>query len=50
MESKERVAQLLDRLADGEGVELGEFGDAGSTTDADEDAALIRELADSLRR
>lgn len=43
------LADLLDRLADGEAVELGAFGDAGTTTDADEQAAYLREEATRLR-
>lgn len=49
--TKAAVAALLDRLADGETVVLGAFGDNSSSggTDADEEAALLREVADSLR-
>jgi hypothetical protein len=43
------LAQILDRLADGESVQLGEFGNQARTTDADEQASLLREVADELR-
>lgn len=49
-EARERVAKLLDALADGEAVQLGDFSDAGSeTTDADVDASILRDLVDHLR-
>lgn len=44
------TADLLESLADGNGIVLGEFGTAGTTTDADEQAGLIRELAYAIRR
>lgn len=40
------VKNILERLANGEAVFLGQFGDAGTTTDADVQASIIRELAD----
>lgn len=49
-ESNGSLATLLDDLADGGTVTLGEFGDAGTTTDADSQAATLREIADALRR
>jgi hypothetical protein len=47
--AQERVAELLERLANGETVVLGEFGDNAVSTDADEDACVLRELADHVR-
>lgn len=44
-----RVADLLDRLANGDTVALGEFGDNSAATDADDEAAVLRDLADKLR-
>lgn len=43
------LASILDHLADGEEVTLGEFGDQARTTDADEQAGALREIADELR-
>lgn len=45
-----RVAKMLDQLADGESVVLGEFGDNADSMPADEDAMLLREIAEALRR
>ena len=45
-----RVADLLDRLANGESVQLGEFGDNSADPDpVGEEAALLRETADGFR-
>jgi hypothetical protein len=51
-ERREEVAELLDRLAQGDVVRLGEFGDGGSAaaTPADEQAAILYEVAATLRR
>lgn len=51
-ESYERVARLLERLADGEEVELDEFSHQGEVeaTDADVDASTLRDLAAELRK
>lgn len=40
------VKKKLLRLADGESVQLGDFGDADTSSDADVQALIIRELAD----
>lgn len=44
-----RVINILEALADGEEVVLGEFGDNAEGTEADEDAVVIRGLADELK-
>jgi hypothetical protein len=44
------LADLLDQLANGETVALGEFGDAATDTDADEQSMILREIADELRK
>lgn len=50
MDPKERVAKLLEALANGDSVRLGDFSDqAASATDADMEAAVLRDLADGLR-
>jgi hypothetical protein len=47
---QERVADLLEKLANGEETVLGEFGDNGSLEDpVAEEAELLRELATGLR-
>lgn len=38
------VRRLIGALADGDEVKLGEFGDAGRTTDADEQADILRHI------
>lgn len=47
----QRVADLLDKLANGEEVQLGEFAgnDNSKDSSADEDAALLRDIAHGLR-
>lgn len=48
--AEERVAGLLERLADGGEVVLGEFADNGAAQDpAGEEAAVLRDLAEALR-
>jgi hypothetical protein len=49
-QAKESLADTLETLANGGSVVLGDFGDAGISTDADEQACLLREIADALRR
>lgn len=45
-----RVAALLEALADGATVELGDFSDnASPATDADDEALVLRELATGIR-
>lgn len=49
-ETRLRCAELLERIANGEEVSLGHFsGNAEDASDADLDAALLRELADEQR-
>jgi hypothetical protein len=43
------IAALLDDLADGNVVRLGEFGDNATSRLADDQAVLLRDLADGLR-
>lgn len=49
-ESQKRVAALLNRLADGESVTLGEFSGQADpqASDADVDADTLRTVADGL--
>lgn len=49
-ERREEVADFLDQLARGDTVTLGDFGDNAESTEADEHAAIIYELAATLRR
>jgi acyl CoA:acetate/3-ketoacid CoA transferase alpha subunit len=50
MDAIRKLADLLDRLADGESVMLGDFGNAGSAaTDADIQADRLRSIAAGLR-
>lgn len=44
------VADILERLRNGESVELGEFGDQSVSTDADAHAAILDGIILSLRR
>jgi hypothetical protein len=48
---REGLADLLDALANGDSVELGAFGGngGGEATEADEQAMILRDLADGLR-
>jgi hypothetical protein len=43
------LIEKLEALANGETVTLGEFGDNADSTDADEQAETLRDMADSLR-
>lgn len=44
------VRSLLERLANGESVALGEFGtEVSGDTDADVHAAILRDIADSIQ-
>jgi hypothetical protein len=43
-ENLTEVKRKLEALANGETVALGEFGDAGTTTDADEQADILRHV------
>lgn len=49
MSTEERVAQILEQLAAGQSVQLGEFGDNAVSTPADEEACLLFELAAEVR-
>lgn len=49
-EARDGLVKLMESLADGDTVRLGDFGDAGHSTDADEQAAILREFAHALRR
>lgn len=51
-DERKALADLLDRLANGEAVELGEFSGAGDAeaSDADIQAGMLREIADGIRR
>lgn len=42
------VKSILERLANGESVTLGEFGDEVNGTDADVHAAILRDIAASI--
>ncbi len=44
------LADLLNQLANGQTIKLGEFGDNASSTDVDEQAEFLRNLADELNQ
>lgn len=44
LEQIDSVKEILEKLANGDTVTLGDFGDGVVGTDADEQAAIIREL------
>lgn len=48
-DSRRELAAKLDAMADGEAVQLGEFGDNAESKDADEHALVLRSFADLLR-
>lgn len=50
-DARKGLADLLDRLANGESVELGDFSGQGTVeaSDADIQAELLRGIAESLR-